>query len=61
MSSSSSSNSIPKIQVAVRKRPLFTKEQNRGEHDIVTVPSNHALVVHEEKVKVDLTRYIDNH
>ena len=52
---------IPKIQVAVRKRPLFKKEKNKGEHDIVTVPDKYQLVVHEEKVKVDLTRYIDNH
>eukprot|EP00762_Andalucia_godoyi_P005031 ANDGO_01444.mRNA.1 Kinesin-13A len=49
------------IKVAVRKRPLTKKEEQRNEIDIVTVESQDALTVHEPKVKVDLTKYIDQH
>jgi kinesin family protein 2/24 len=54
-------NSIPKIQVIVRKRPIFRKETDNGEHDILTGGQHNDLVVHEPKVKVDMTKYIDQH
>ncbi|GAB4843608.1 Kinesin-like protein KIN-13A [Ancistrocladus abbreviatus] len=44
----------------VRKRPLNKKELTRREEDIVTVSDN-ALTVHEPKVKVDLTAYVEKH
>lgn len=49
------------ICVAVRKRPLNTKELQRKDVDVVTVPSKDLTIVHEPKQKVDLTRYLDNH
>jgi len=49
-----------KISVCVRKRPIFTKEQQAGEIDCVSV-SNPKIVVHECKYKVDgISKYIDN-
>ncbi|RKP03363.1 hypothetical protein CXG81DRAFT_9617, partial [Caulochytrium protostelioides] len=50
-----------RIRVAVRKRPLSRKEVKRNEVDICVVQSSQRLVVNEPKVKVDLTRYIDEH
>ncbi|KAG4110722.1 hypothetical protein ERO13_D13G064400v2 [Gossypium hirsutum] len=44
----------------VRKRPLNKKEISRKEDDIVTVDEN-ALTVHEPKLKVDLTAYVEKH
>ncbi|KAG8636566.1 hypothetical protein MANES_15G011900v8 [Manihot esculenta] len=44
----------------VRKRPLNKKEIARKEDDIVTVSDN-ALTVHEPKLKVDLTAYVEKH
>uniref|UniRef100_A0A665TUI8 Kinesin-like protein n=1 Tax=Echeneis naucrates TaxID=173247 RepID=A0A665TUI8_ECHNA len=49
-----------KICVCVRKRPLNKQEMNRKEIDVVSVPGNGALLVHEPKQKVDLTKYLDN-
>ncbi|XVE82150.1 hypothetical protein DITRI_Ditri15bG0123700 [Diplodiscus trichospermus] len=53
-------NNVAKIKVVVRKRPLNKKEISRKEDDIVTV-SNNALTVHEPKLKVDLTAYVEKH
>ncbi|XP_022721932.1 kinesin-like protein KIN-13A [Durio zibethinus] len=53
-------NNVAKIKVVVRKRPLNKKEISRKEDDIVTVSEN-ALTVHEPKLKVDLTAYIEKH
>ncbi|CAG9313837.1 unnamed protein product [Blepharisma stoltei] len=50
-----------RIQVIVRKRPLNSKERQRGESDILIQRSPNTLIVKEEKVKVDLTRYIEEH
>ncbi|KAJ6722095.1 KINESIN-LIKE PROTEIN [Salix viminalis] len=44
----------------VRKRPLNKKELARKEDDVVTVYDN-ALTVHEPKLKVDLTAYVEKH
>ncbi|XVF66213.1 hypothetical protein PTKIN_Ptkin10aG0017600 [Pterospermum kingtungense] len=53
-------NNVAKIKVVVRKRPLNKKEISRKEDDIVTVSDN-ALTVHEPKLKVDLTAYVEKH
>ncbi|XVF38728.1 hypothetical protein REPUB_Repub20aG0126800 [Reevesia pubescens] len=53
-------NNVAKIKVVVRKRPLNKKEISRKEDDIVTVNEN-ALTVHEPKLKVDLTAYVEKH
>ncbi|XP_066262209.1 kinesin-like protein Klp10A [Euwallacea similis] len=49
------------ITVVVRKRPLNYAEILRKEIDIITVPSNDHVLVHEPKFKVDLTKYLENH
>lgn len=53
-------NNVAKIKVVVRKRPLNKKEISRKEDDIVTVYQNE-LAVHEPKLKVDLTAYVEKH
>ncbi|EEF45542.1 kinesin-like protein KIN-13A [Ricinus communis] len=53
-------NNVAKIKVVVRKRPLNKKEIARKEDDIVSVSDN-ALTVHEPKLKVDLTAYVEKH
>ncbi|XP_074292267.1 kinesin-like protein KIN-13A [Silene latifolia] len=57
---SSKENNVAKIRVVVRKRPLNKKELARKEDDIVTVYDN-ALSIHEPKLKVDLTAYVEKH
>ncbi|PON80367.1 Kinesin-like protein [Parasponia andersonii] len=54
-------NNVAKIKVVVRKRPLNKKELSRKEEDIVTVYDNAYLTVHEPKLKVDLTAYVEKH
>ncbi|MED6273863.1 hypothetical protein CHARACLAT_010689 [Characodon lateralis] len=49
-----------KICVCVRKRPLNKQEINKKEIDVVSVPGRGALLVHEPKQKVDLTKYLEN-
>ncbi|CAN8004093.1 unnamed protein product, partial [Ixodes hexagonus] len=51
---------VHQICVAVRKRPLNKKELGRKEVDVVTVPSRDLIVVHEPKLKVDLTKFLEN-
>lgn len=53
-------NNMAKIRVVVRKRPLNKKELAQKEDDVVTVYDN-ALTVHEPKLKVDLTAYVEKH
>ncbi|XP_044479985.1 kinesin-like protein KIN-13A [Mangifera indica] len=53
-------NNVAKIKVVVRKRPLNKKEVARKEDDIVSVSDN-GLTVHEPKLKVDLTAYVEKH
>ncbi|OXB68513.1 hypothetical protein ASZ78_000450 [Callipepla squamata] len=48
-----------RICVCVRKRPLNKQEINKKECDVITVPSKCALLVHEPKQKVDLTKYLE--
>ncbi|CAN4105974.1 unnamed protein product [Withania somnifera] len=54
-------NNVAKIKVVVRKRPLNKKEISRKEDDIVTVSDSASLSVHEPKLKVDLTAYVEKH
>lgn len=53
-------SSVAKIKVVVRKRPLNKKELAKNEEDIIDTHSN-ALTVHETKLKVDLTEYVEKH
>ncbi|XP_049716531.1 kinesin-like protein KIF2B [Elephas maximus indicus] len=49
-----------RICVCVRKRPLNQQETIMKDLDIITIPSNNVVMVHESKQKVDLTRYLEN-
>jgi len=52
----------PRIRVIVRKRPLNSKELEKGEVDVIQCePECSCLSVHEPKTKVDMTRYIESH
>ncbi|KAK4349919.1 hypothetical protein RND71_029232 [Anisodus tanguticus] len=53
-------SNVAKIKVVVRKRPLNKKELTKNEEDIVETRFN-SLVVHETKLKVDLTQYVEKH
>ncbi|KAF6176330.1 hypothetical protein GIB67_011119 [Kingdonia uniflora] len=56
------SSSVAKIKVVVRKRPLNKKETAKKEEDIITIePGSNYLTVHETKLKVDLTEYMERH
>ncbi|XP_024969560.1 kinesin-like protein KIN-13B [Cynara cardunculus var. scolymus] len=55
-------SSVAKIKVVVRKRPLNKKELAKNEEDIITTESHcNSLAVHETKLKVDLTEYVEKH
>ncbi len=49
-----------KICVCVRKRPITKKELSKKDIDVLTIPNKELVVVHLPKVKVDLTKYIEN-
>ncbi|KAJ0075810.1 hypothetical protein Patl1_34192 [Pistacia atlantica] len=53
-------SSVAKIKVVVRKRPLNKKELAKNEEDIIETLSN-TITVHETKLKVDLTEYVEKH
>ncbi|KAJ6848623.1 kinesin-like protein KIN-13A [Iris pallida] len=59
--SSAKESNVAKIKVVVRKRPLNKKEISRKEDDIVTVHNSACMSVHEPKLKVDLTAYVEKH
>ncbi|CAO3591061.1 unnamed protein product [Absidia cylindrospora] len=50
-----------KIRVCVRKRPLNRKELERGEKDISPTAGIRSININEPKMKVDLTKYIEQH
>jgi kinesin family protein 2/24 len=52
---------VPKIRVIVRKRPLSTRERSKGEIDCLVQRSPQTIVVRENKIKVDLTKFIEEH
>ncbi|KAL2649441.1 hypothetical protein R1flu_017569 [Riccia fluitans] len=54
-------NTVARIKVVVRKRPINKKELARKEDDIVTIEDNSTVTVHEPKLKVDLTAYVEKH
>lgn len=56
-----SNKKVSKIRVCVRKRPRNRKEKERGEADVIEATSGEALIVHETKQKVDLTKYVESH
>ncbi|XP_073401045.1 kinesin-like protein KIF2C [Dendrobates tinctorius] len=49
-----------RICVCVRKRPLNKQELGKKEIDIISIPSKSVVLVHEPKLKVDLTKYLEN-
>lgn len=49
-----------KICVCIRKRPITKRESNKKDIDVITIPNKDHIIVHLPKVKVDLTKYIDN-
>ncbi|PAA58433.1 hypothetical protein BOX15_Mlig009493g3, partial [Macrostomum lignano] len=51
---------IHQICVCVRKRPLNKKELTKKEIDVVTIPNKENVLIHEPKLKVDLTKYLEN-
>ncbi|VFQ66911.1 unnamed protein product [Cuscuta campestris] len=53
-------SNVAKIKVVVRKRPLNKKELTKNEEDIIETRTN-TLTVHETKLKVDLTQYLEKH
>ncbi|GAB2269414.1 Kinesin-like protein KIN-13B [Dionaea muscipula] len=53
-------NSVAKIKVVVRKRPMNKKELAKNEGDIIETHAN-SITVHETKLKVDLTEYVERH
>lgn len=53
---------LGRLAVCVRKRPMNAKEQqSKACFDIVTPVSPRYIVLHEPKVKVDMSRSLDHH
>lgn len=55
------SDSAPKIKVLIRKRPLGKREIQKNESDIIDIRDPLTVTVRENKTKVDLTKYIEEH
>merc|ERR1712137_1038707 len=49
-----------RVDVVVRKRPLSRRELEGGQHDVIACTGN-KVIVREPKLKVDLTRYVEEH
>ncbi|TPX44507.1 hypothetical protein SeLEV6574_g04463 [Synchytrium endobioticum] len=58
---SSVSDLDARIRVCVRKRPLSRKEKANGQVDVAPVTGRRSIGIHEPKVKVDLTKYVEQH
>ncbi|OUM69454.1 hypothetical protein PIROE2DRAFT_2540 [Piromyces sp. E2] len=56
-----SKNDTEKIYVCVRKRPLNINEIKRDDKNAVHIKENKIVVVNEQKLKLDLTKYINYH
>mmetsp|Transcript_2395 Transcript_2395/g.7443 ORF Transcript_2395/g.7443 Transcript_2395/m.7443 type:complete len:746 (-) Transcript_2395:596-2833(-) len=55
-------DNMPRIRVIVRKRPLNSKEEERGDIDVIHCDmKTSSLTVYEPKTKVDTTKYIETH
>ncbi|ORX51629.1 kinesin-domain-containing protein [Hesseltinella vesiculosa] len=50
-----------KIRVCVRKRPLNRKERDRGDKDITPCLGTRSLHVNEPKLRLDMSKYIEQH
>ncbi|GAM26619.1 hypothetical protein SAMD00019534_097950, partial [Acytostelium subglobosum LB1] len=50
-----------RIRVCVRKRPLNKKELTKNEKDILENSGKKELLVHEPKVKLDMSKYTEKH
>ncbi|KAI8338896.1 P-loop containing nucleoside triphosphate hydrolase protein [Chlamydoabsidia padenii] len=50
-----------KIRVCVRKRPLNKKEVDKGEKDISPCIGTRSLHINEPKLRLDMSRYIEQH
>lgn len=60
LSADSTSNKASRLAVVVRKRPMNRREVQAGQQDVLMCRNN-AVVVKEPKLKVDLTRYVEEH
>jgi hypothetical protein len=49
-----------RICVAVRKRPLNKREIAKKDNDVITIPNKDHCLVHVPKLKVDLTKFLEN-
>ncbi|KAJ1562295.1 Kinesin-like protein kif24 [Nowakowskiella sp. JEL0078] len=58
---SSSSSLMDRIRVCVRKRPLNKKETRRNEADVANVYGRKNITISEHRVKVDLTKFVEQH
>jgi len=54
-------DNAPKIRVVIRKRPLGKKELMKNDLDIADIRGPQTVVIRETKLKVDLTKYIEEH
>lgn len=50
-----------KINVFIRKRPIFKKETNLGEFDVVTCNSLSSVTIHDARMHTDMKRQFINH
>ncbi|KAI7874927.1 kinesin-domain-containing protein [Lichtheimia hyalospora FSU 10163] len=50
-----------KIRVCVRKRPLNKKETERCEKDIAETIGTRSILINEPKLRLDLSKYIEQH
>lgn len=49
-----------RLCVVVRKRPMNRREAQVGNQDVISCPAN-TVIVREPKLKVDLTKYVEEH
>ncbi|KAI9287447.1 P-loop containing nucleoside triphosphate hydrolase protein [Umbelopsis sp. AD052] len=61
LATSGSSDLNQRIRVCVRKRPLSRREVAAGERDITPVAGARSINVNAPKVKLDLTRFTEQH
>ena len=52
---------VSKIEVIIRKRPLNNKELKKSQNDSIEVQNGDTVVVKEKKVKLDMTKYVEEH
>ncbi len=52
---------VSKIEVIIRKRPLNSKEIKKGQTDSIEVLNGDSVIIKEKKVKLDMSKYIEEH